>query len=73
MYRTGDFGKIIKNVVVFEGRTDSQIKVRGHRVDLAEIDGVLNKLEGINKSAVLCYKPGEVDQVTCLQNSIPQL
>ncbi|XP_075232512.1 nonribosomal peptide synthetase ebony [Lycorma delicatula] len=63
LYCTGDFGRIVKKEIVYEGRTDSQIKVRGHRVDLAEIDGVLNKMESINKSTVLCYKPGEVDQM----------
>lgn len=62
LYSTGDYGRIVKNVVVFEGRTDSQIKVRGHRVDLAEIDASLSRLEEVNKSVVLCYRPGEVDQ-----------
>lgn len=63
LYRTGDYGSIVKGVILYEGRTDSQVKVRGHRVDLAEIDAALNKIKGIDKTAVLCYRPGEVDQV----------
>lgn len=63
MYHTGDYGRLVKGVVLYEGRTDSQVKVRGHRVDLAEIDAALNKLEPVDKTAVLCFKPGEVDQV----------
>lgn len=65
MYRTGDYGKIVNGVLLYEGRTDSQIKVRGHRVDLTEVETAIHKLSdlGIDKLAVLCYKPGETEQV----------
>lgn len=48
MYRTGDFAKIENGVLIYEGRTDSQVKIRGHRVDLAEVEKVLNSLEGVS-------------------------
>lgn len=64
LYRTGDFGTIVNGVLTYEGRNDSQIKVRGHRVDLADIDFALNKIKGISNAVVLCYKPGEIDQVS---------
>lgn len=65
MYQTGDYGKIVNGVLLYEGRTDSQIKVRGHRVDLTEIEEAIHKLpdSGIDKSIVLCYKPGDTEQV----------
>lgn len=66
MYRTGDYGKIVNGVLLYEGRTDSQIKVRGHRVDLTEVETAIHKLPAdlkIDKSVVLCYKPGEIEQV----------
>lgn len=65
MYQTGDYGKIVNGVLLYEGRTDSQIKVRGHRVDLTEVEAAIHKLpnSGIDKMAVLCYKPGETEQV----------
>lgn len=65
MYQTGDYGKIVNGVLLYEGRTDSQIKVRGHRVDLTEVEAAIHKLSnlGIDKLAVLCYKPGETEQV----------
>ncbi|XP_050536385.1 gramicidin S synthase 2 isoform X2 [Daktulosphaira vitifoliae] len=64
MYQTGDFGKIVNGVLLYEGRTDSQIKVRGHRVDLMEVESAIHKLPNsdIDKLAVLCYKPGETEQ-----------
>lgn len=66
MYKTGDYGKIVNGVLLYEGRTDSQIKVRGHRVDLTEVEAAIQKLPNleIDKLTVLCYKPGETEQVT---------
>jgi len=65
MYQTGDYGKVVNGVLLYEGRTDSQIKVRGHRVDLTEVETAIHQLQdaGIDKLAVLCYKSGETEQV----------
>ncbi|XP_050294222.1 zwittermicin A synthase ZmaJ isoform X2 [Anthonomus grandis grandis] len=62
LYRTGDYAKIEKGTLLYEGRTDSQIKIRGHRVDMSEVEKALNSLEAIEKAVVLCYKPGEINQ-----------
>ncbi|KAF2902812.1 hypothetical protein ILUMI_03369 [Ignelater luminosus] len=62
LYRTGDFARIEKGVLVYEGRTDSQIKIRGYRVDLSEIEKAVNAIDGVDKGVVLCYKPGEINQ-----------
>ncbi|KAF5292447.1 hypothetical protein FQA39_LY13994 [Lamprigera yunnana] len=62
LYRTGDFGRLVKGSIVYEGRTDSQIKIRGYRVDLSEIEKIVNAVDGIDKAVVLCYKPGEINQ-----------
>lgn len=62
LYRTGDFARVDKNTLVFEGRTDSQVKVRGHRVDLSELEAALTRVDGVDKGVVLCYRPGEEDQ-----------
>lgn len=62
IYKTGDFASLKKGVIYYEGRTDSQIKIRGHRVDLAEIEKNLTELEYVEKGVVLCYKAGEIDQ-----------
>lgn len=43
VYRTGDFGKVVGGQVVFEGRRDSQVKVRGVRVHLAEVEDAVHR------------------------------
>jgi len=63
IFRTGDYAKIVKGSIIYEGRVDSQIKIRGHRVDLAEVEKMVSKVPNINKAIVLCYKPGELSQV----------
>ena len=67
LYRTGDYGHIeyMKNgqrALFYDGRVDSQIRVRGHRVDLSEIEAVVNESVLVKKGVVLCYHPGKPDQ-----------
>ncbi|TDP37668.1 non-ribosomal peptide synthetase [Nocardia ignorata] len=53
IYRTGDRGRRDRHgVVEFLGRLDSQVKVNGHRVELGEIESVLDTLEFVRRSAV---------------------
>ncbi|XP_034177001.2 nonribosomal peptide synthetase ebony isoform X2 [Osmia lignaria lignaria] len=62
VYCTGDYARISKGMVIYEGRMDSQIKIRGHRVDLTEVEKAVSKVPGIDNVVVLCYKPGELSQ-----------
>ncbi|MFR9806973.1 Pls/PosA family non-ribosomal peptide synthetase [Pseudonocardia sp. RS010] len=42
IYRTGDLGRWdTSGEIVYLGRADDEVKIRGHRVDLGEIDSVL--------------------------------
>jgi amino acid adenylation domain-containing protein len=44
LYRTGDLGRCNDDgVLEFFGRKDRQVKVRGYRVELSEIDSALNR------------------------------
>lgn len=52
-YRTGDLAKYASNgEIIFLGRADAQIKVRGFRVELAEIESLLMKCKGVQAAAV---------------------
>lgn len=52
-YRTGDLAKYSPDgEIIFLGRRDAQVKVRGFRVELAEIESLLTKCEGVQAAAV---------------------
>ena len=59
LYKTGDYVQVNQGRLYYEGRLDSQVKVRGHRVDLIEIEKAVQEVEGVIKTIVLCYKPGD--------------
>jgi amino acid adenylation domain-containing protein len=54
LYRTGDLTRWrADGVIEFLGRTDHQVKVRGFRIELPEIEGALLGLSAIKAAAVL--------------------
>ncbi|OAJ74063.1 hypothetical protein AYJ08_10560 [Brevibacillus sp. SKDU10] len=54
MYRTGDLARLLPdgNIEYF-GRADMQVKVRGHRIELAEIEHQIMKHEAIREAVVI--------------------
>lgn len=51
-YRTGDRARLLPDGCFdYLGRLDDQVKVRGHRVQLAEIDAHLSSLTGVSAGA----------------------
>jgi len=58
-YRTGDLGWIDEHGDLhFAGRADTQIKSRGYRIELAEIESALAALDGIDECAVVGVELG---------------
>jgi amino acid adenylation domain-containing protein len=59
LYRTGDLGAWLPDgQVAFHGRADDQLKIRGHRVEPAEIALALNRHPRIAQSAVIGRSSG---------------
>lgn len=56
IYRTGDLGKYDeKGVLHCFGRIDNQIKLRGHRIELEDIDSNIALMDDM-KTSVTCFK-----------------
>nr|QEO73903.1 condensation domain-containing protein [uncultured bacterium] len=54
MYRTGDLvRRRADGAVEYLGRTDRQVKIRGNRVELGEIEAALSGLPGVARAAVV--------------------
>lgn len=52
-YRTGDWGRWRGGLLFFEGRQDGQIKLHGHRIELADIEENLLTLPTVRDCAVV--------------------
>ena len=53
MYRTGDRARFLEDgSLEFVGRTDSQLKIRGIRVEPGEVESVLERLPGVQRAVV---------------------
>ncbi|MGW6855726.1 amino acid adenylation domain-containing protein [Streptomyces xanthophaeus] len=51
-YRTGDLVSAAPGgALVFRGRTDHQVKIRGHRVDLLDVEALIGRCEGVSAVA----------------------
>lgn len=64
MYRSGDLGAWrADGVLTFLGRRDAQVKIRGHRVELAEVEATLQGLDGVLNAAVLLQTTAQGSQL----------
>jgi acyl-coenzyme A synthetase/AMP-(fatty) acid ligase len=65
-YRTGDLAvRLANGEYAFLGRRDSQVKVRGHRIELGEVQAALEEQEGVVQ-AVAFTRPGRVTDTSDL-------
>ena len=59
VYRTGDRGRMLADgTLEFRGRVDEQVKIRGVRIELGEVDAALRNAPGVTDAAALvCQGP----------------
>ncbi|WP_395107611.1 amino acid adenylation domain-containing protein [Actinomadura sp. SCN-SB] len=54
LYRTGDLGRYLPDGdIEFLGRSDLQVKIRGHRIELAEIESALSSHPAVGSATVI--------------------
>ncbi|WP_242910401.1 amino acid adenylation domain-containing protein [Actinomadura terrae] len=54
MFATGDLGELgADGIIRFIGRADNQVKVRGHRVELGEVEAVLEQHPDVTEACVV--------------------
>lgn len=62
-FRTGDRGRLRPDgLLEFMGRGDRQVKVRGYRVELAEVEAAMRGVAGVEEAGVVSV--GEGDEVS---------
>ena len=68
MYRTGDLARYLPDGrIEYVGRADQQVKLRGYRVELGEIEFALAQLPGVREAVVLARPaPGGARLAACV-------
>ncbi|MEV0675448.1 amino acid adenylation domain-containing protein [Actinosynnema sp. NPDC050436] len=55
MYRTGDLARWTPRGLLYLGRHDGQAKVRGHRVEVGEVEAALGAVPGVSAAAAVVH------------------
>jgi hypothetical protein len=63
LYATGDLARYRDDgVIEYAGRKDNQIKIRGHRIEVGEIEAVLAQHRGLQACLITVYEAGATDK-----------
>jgi amino acid adenylation domain-containing protein len=66
LYKTGDLGRLLEDGdLEYLGRRDRQVKIRGVRVELAEVENVLLQHDSVGDAAVIDRKGGDGGSYLC--------
>ena len=53
MYATGDYAVLMSNgIIKYMGRQDGQVKLRGHRLELLEVEHYINKIPSVQQAVI---------------------
>jgi amino acid adenylation domain-containing protein len=62
LYRTGDYARWLPDGnIEFHGRMDNQLKIRGFRVEVGEVESVMSEIDGVIEAVVKPLKINEGD------------
>ncbi|MFI6993150.1 amino acid adenylation domain-containing protein [Nonomuraea wenchangensis] len=56
LYRTGDLVRVEPGGLRYLGRTDTQVKLRGHRIELGEVESALEDLPGVRQAVAAVHQ-----------------
>lgn len=66
IYRTGDWGRFNEDgIIEYLGRKDFQIKIRGYRVEIEEVENCLLKHSDVKEAAVVCKEDESGSKYLC--------
>ncbi|MFF2089443.1 amino acid adenylation domain-containing protein [Paenibacillus sp. NPDC058174] len=66
MYRTGDLGRRLENgEFAYAGRRDFQVKIRGHRIEIGEIEQLLLRHEQVRETVVTAFEEEDGEYALC--------
>ncbi|MGB3467384.1 MAG: amino acid adenylation domain-containing protein, partial [Cyclobacteriaceae bacterium] len=66
LYRTGDLARWLPDGnLEFLGRQDEQVKIRGHRVEIGQIEYATNEYPGIKNTIVIFDSRNDLERLVC--------
>jgi amino acid adenylation domain-containing protein/FkbH-like protein len=69
LYKTGDLGRFLPDGLHYLGRKDHQVKIRGQRVELGEIEHALSLDSQVNQAVVLVNNNSQLIAYLVLKNT----
>jgi len=63
LYQTGDWVRYQPDGLEFLGRTDHQVKIRGHRIELGDVEAALSQHPSVQTAVVTTHKDGLSQQL----------
>ena len=62
LYRTGDLARYAPDgSIIFSGRNDAQVKIRGHRIELGEVETLLRQHDKVREAVVVAREGTNTD------------
>lgn len=70
IYATGDYGRWIEyGILGYNGRRDNQVKIRGQRAELGEIEEKIRRILNLEKVSVILHDFGNNKRLVCFIES----